>query len=72
MLFTFNNGKILTIASNLEFDFLLLNSLEQVKADKYSVRGCFDADMNSPKTPVYDLEDAANSLVNTINSNSNS
>ncbi|GFY90671.1 hypothetical protein Acr_07g0008680 [Actinidia rufa] len=40
----------------------LAEDLAEVKADKYSVRGCFDADMNSPKTPVYDQEDAANSL----------
>ncbi|XP_057462188.1 uncharacterized protein LOC130752433 [Actinidia eriantha] len=40
----------------------LAEDLAEVKADKYSVRRCFDADMNSPKTPVYDQEDAANSL----------
>ncbi|PSR98409.1 Thyroid receptor-interacting protein like [Actinidia chinensis var. chinensis] len=40
----------------------LAEDLAEVKADKYSVRGCFDADINSPKTPAYDREDAANSL----------
>ncbi|XAR53868.1 hypothetical protein NMG60_11022577 [Bertholletia excelsa] len=40
----------------------LAEDLAEVKADKYSVRGCYDAHVSSPKTPAYDQEDAANSL----------
>ncbi|XP_057470633.1 uncharacterized protein LOC130759518 isoform X3 [Actinidia eriantha] len=45
-----------------ELKMMLEEKNREVKADKYSVRGCFDADINSPKTPAYDQEDAANSL----------
>ncbi|KAL7243037.1 hypothetical protein ACSBR1_015447 [Camellia fascicularis] len=40
----------------------LAEDLAEVKADKYSVSGCYDAHVSSPKTPAYDQEDAANSL----------
>ncbi|KAA8537281.1 hypothetical protein F0562_027032 [Nyssa sinensis] len=40
----------------------LAEDLAEVKADKYSVRGCYDAHVCSPRTPAYDQEDAANSL----------
>uniref|UniRef100_A0A5B7CE73 Uncharacterized protein n=1 Tax=Davidia involucrata TaxID=16924 RepID=A0A5B7CE73_DAVIN len=40
----------------------LAEDLAEVKADKYSVRGCYDAYLSSPRTPAYDQEDAVNSL----------
>ncbi|KAK7844479.1 hypothetical protein CFP56_010784 [Quercus suber] len=36
--------------------------LEQVKADKHSARACFQHHGSSPRTPIYDLEQASNSL----------
>ncbi|CAK9156818.1 unnamed protein product [Ilex paraguariensis] len=40
----------------------LAEDLEEVKADKYSMRGCYDGHVSSPRTPVFDQEEAANSL----------
>ncbi|XP_009795890.1 uncharacterized protein LOC107776998 [Nicotiana tabacum] len=36
--------------------------LAEVKADKYSIRGCYDSLSSSPRTPDYDQEEAAYSL----------
>lgn len=38
-----------------------------MKAEKNSSRGCFDGYISSPRTPTYDQEEAANSLVNLYN-----
>lgn len=45
--------------------FTLLTSYwaEQVKADKYSARACFQHHDNSPRTPTYNREGASDSLV---------
>lgn len=40
----------------------LAEDLKEVKADKYSLRGCYDAHVSSPETPRDDHEDAVNSL----------
>ncbi|XP_026418133.1 uncharacterized protein LOC113313561 [Papaver somniferum] len=39
----------------------LANGLAEVKVDKYSVRGCYEGNLSSPRTPAFDL-DATNSL----------
>ncbi|KAK9267727.1 hypothetical protein L1049_010160 [Liquidambar formosana] len=39
----------------------LAEGLAEVKADKYSVRACFEGHLGSPRTPAYDQE-ASNSL----------
>lgn len=43
---------------------LISNLFGQVKADKYSSRACFQS--SSPKTPSYDQDEAANSLVRAL------
>ncbi|KAK2978519.1 hypothetical protein RJ640_010165 [Escallonia rubra] len=40
----------------------IAEDLAEVKADKFSVGGCFDGNVNSPRTPTNDQEDATNSL----------
>ncbi|KAJ9690029.1 hypothetical protein PVL29_012606 [Vitis rotundifolia] len=40
----------------------LAEDLAEVKADKYSVRACFQGHCSSPRTPTYDQDEAANSL----------
>ncbi|XP_058202053.1 uncharacterized protein LOC131316640 [Rhododendron vialii] len=40
----------------------LAEDLKEVKADKYSMRGCYDAHVSSPETPRDDHEEAVNSL----------
>ncbi|KAK2998556.1 hypothetical protein RJ639_024041 [Escallonia herrerae] len=40
----------------------IAEDLAEVKADKFSVGGCFDGNVDSPRTPTNDQEDAANSL----------
>ncbi|MCD7452049.1 hypothetical protein HAX54_014889 [Datura stramonium] len=40
----------------------LAYDLAEVKADKYSLRGCYDSLDSSPRSPEYDQEEAANSL----------
>ncbi|RZC65860.1 hypothetical protein C5167_009538 [Papaver somniferum] len=39
----------------------LADGLAEVKADKYSIRGCYEGNLSSPRTPAFDL-DATNSL----------
>lgn len=45
--------------------YILINLTEQVKADKGSVRACFQRDDTSPRTPTYDDKEYSNSLVST-------
>ncbi|KAM4101640.1 hypothetical protein ACB094_05G159300 [Castanea mollissima] len=40
----------------------LAEDLAEVKADKHSARACFQHHGSSPRTPIYDLEQASNSL----------
>lgn len=40
----------------------LAEDLAEVKADKYSVSGCYDGLMSSPRTPTFEQEEATNSL----------
>ncbi|KAK4371555.1 hypothetical protein RND71_011030 [Anisodus tanguticus] len=40
----------------------LTYDLAEVKADKYSSRGCYDSLSSSPRSPEYNQEEAANSL----------
>lgn len=43
--------------------YILINLIEQVKADKGSVRACFQRGDTSPRTPTYDDKEFSNSLV---------
>nr|GEW47475.1 hypothetical protein [Tanacetum cinerariifolium] len=40
----------------------LAEDLAEVKADKYSVMGCYDGLVSSPRTPAYEQDEATNSL----------
>lgn len=50
--------QVTSLTGQLQF---LADDLAEVKADKYSMRGCYDSH-SSPRTPGYDQEEAANSL----------
>lgn len=39
---------------------------EQVKADKQSVRACFQSDDSFPRTPTYHQKETSNSLVSKL------
>lgn len=65
------HGHLDVESSNISYCYLAIshqllmpNMSEQVKADKYSMRGCYDAHVSSPETPRDDHDEAVNSLVN--------
>lgn len=47
---------------------LLIKLVKQVKAEKYSAKTCLHRHGSGPRTPTYDYEEAANSLVSTTQS----
>lgn len=51
--------QVTSLTGQLQF---LAEDLKEVKADKYSIRGCYDGHISSPRTPTNDQEEATNSL----------
>ncbi|CAK9182264.1 unnamed protein product [Ilex paraguariensis] len=51
--------QVTSLTSQLQY---LAEDLAEVKAEKYSMGGCYNGHASSPRTPAFDQEEAANSL----------